>query len=53
MLTVVAATVIAGAAQLAIKQTSRVGVVVVVVGEYPILELRIHVAKHSCAAQDN
>ena len=38
---VTAAAAIAGAAQLAIKQTSRVGVVV---GEYVIIELCIHVA---------
>ena len=38
----VAAAAIAGAARLAIKQTSRV--VVVVVGEYPIIELRMRVA---------
>ena len=39
----VAAAAIAGAARLAIKQTLRV-VVVVVVGEYPIIELDIRVA---------
>ena len=46
MLTVAAASAIAGAARLAIKQTSRVVVfvVVVVVVEYSIIELRIHVA---------
>ena len=45
MLTVVAPDAIAGAAQLAIKRTSRVVVVVVVVdGEYSIIELRIRVA---------
>ena len=44
MLTVVAAAAIAGAAQLAIKWTSSIVVVVVVVGEYSIIELRIHVA---------
>ena len=37
----VAAAAIPGAARLAIKRTSRV---VVVVGEYPIIELRISVA---------
>ena len=41
MLTVVAAAVIAGAARLSLKQTSRVGVEV---GEYSIIELRIRVA---------
>ena len=41
MVTVVAAAAIAGAAQLA-KRTSRA--VVVVVGEYPIIELRIRMA---------
>ena len=40
MVTVVAAAIV-GAARLAIKWTSRV---VVVVGEYLIIELRIHVA---------
>ena len=40
----VTAAVIAGAAWLAIKQISRVVVVVVVVGEYPIIELHICVA---------
>ena len=40
MLTVVAAAAIAGAARLAIKWTSRVGVIVVV-GEYSIIELHI------------
>ena len=45
MMTVVAAAAIAGAAQLAIKWTLRVVVVVVVVlGEYLIIELRILVA---------
>ena len=45
MLTVVAAAVITVPAQLAIKQMSRVVVVVVVVdGEYSIIELCIHVA---------
>ena len=39
MVTVAAAAAIAGAAQQAIKWTSRV-----VVGEYPIIELCIHVA---------
>ena len=42
MLTVVAAAAIAGAAQLAIKWTARVGVVVV--AEYSIIELHIPVA---------
>ena len=40
MVTVAAAAAIAGAAQLAIKRTSRV----VVVGEYLTIELHIHVA---------
>ena len=44
MVTVAAAAAIAGAAWLAIKRTSRVIVVVLVVGEYPIIELRIRVA---------
>ena len=47
MLTVVAAAAIAGATQLAIKRMSRVGVVVVVVvvvGEYSIMELCIRMA---------
>ena len=43
MLSVVADAAIAGAAWLAIKQSSKVGVVVVV-GEYSIIELRIHMA---------
>ena len=43
MLTMVSAVAIAGAAQLAIKRTSRAGIVVVV-GEYSIIELCIHVA---------
>ena len=43
MLTVVAAAAIAGAGQLAIKRTSRVGVVVVL-GEYSIIELHICMA---------
>ena len=43
MLTVVAAAAIAGAAWLAIQRTLRVGVVIVV-GEYSIIELRIRVA---------
>ena len=43
MVTVAAAAAIAGAAWLAIKQTLRV-VVVVVVGEYLIIELHIRVA---------
>ena len=44
MLTAVAAAAIAGAAWLAIKQTLRVGVVVVI-GDYSIIELRIRMAK--------
>ena len=43
----VAAAAIAGAARLAIKQTSRVVVVVVVDGEYLIIELRIRVAMYN------
>ena len=43
MLTVVAAAAIAGAARLAIKWMLRVGVVVIV-GKYSIIELRIHLA---------
>ena len=45
MLTVVTATAFAGAAQLAIKRTLIVGVVVVVVAEFLIIELRIRIAK--------
>ena len=45
MLTVVAATAIAGAAQLAIKRTSRVAAAAAAaVGEYSIIELHICVA---------